>query len=177
MKKLLIIVLSFIMITTFLGVVGYVMPQNANANANINTEEEETSLQIARRRHHRSRRHHRGGYHRNRGHHRRHHKRHHRRHRRPRVYRTRTTYGGPPPPPCFIATEVYGTSDAKTNTLREFRNKYLMTNEIGKDMVSYYYEVGPEIAVKIGENKILKPVVKTALLPFVGGAYLINMAR
>jgi hypothetical protein len=82
----------------------------------------------------------------------------------------------PPPPPqpppsgggCFIATAAYGTPMAEEiQILREFRDEYLLTNPVGRAMVSLYYRVSPPIAEFITEHPSLKPIVRAGLLPAV----------
>jgi uncharacterized repeat protein (TIGR02543 family) len=69
---------------------------------------------------------------------------------------------------CFVATAAYGTPMAKEiEILREFRDKYLMTNPVGKGMVEFYYRVSPPIAEFITEHPSLKPIVRSGLLPVV----------
>jgi len=69
---------------------------------------------------------------------------------------------------CFIATSAYGTSMAKeVEILREFRDKYLLTNPLGQALVDFYYKVSPPIAEFINEHPSLKPIVKAGLLPAV----------
>jgi len=69
---------------------------------------------------------------------------------------------------CFIATAAYGTPMAKEiEILREFRDKYLMTNPVGKGLVEFYYRVSPPIAEFITEHPSLKPIVRSGLLPVV----------
>jgi uncharacterized repeat protein (TIGR02543 family) len=69
---------------------------------------------------------------------------------------------------CFIATAAYGTPMAKEiEILREFRDKYLMTNPVGKGLVEFYYKVSPPIAEFITEHPSLKPIVRVGLLPAV----------
>jgi uncharacterized repeat protein (TIGR02543 family) len=69
---------------------------------------------------------------------------------------------------CFIATAAYGTPMAKEiEILREFRDKYLMTNPVGKGLVEFYYRVSPPIAEFITEHPSLKPIVRVGLLPAV----------
>jgi hypothetical protein len=69
---------------------------------------------------------------------------------------------------CFIATAAYGTPMAKEIAiLREFRDKYLMTNPVGKGLVEFYYRVSPPIAEFITEHPGLKPIVRVGLLPVV----------
>jgi hypothetical protein len=69
---------------------------------------------------------------------------------------------------CFIATAAYGTPMAKEiQILREFRDKYLLTNPLGKGLVDVYYRISPPIAQFITEHSSLKPIVKAGLKPVV----------
>jgi hypothetical protein len=69
---------------------------------------------------------------------------------------------------CFIATAAYGTTMAEEiEILREFRDKYLMTNPVGKSLVEFYYSVSPPVAEFITEHPRLKPIVRVGLLPVV----------
>jgi len=84
-------------------------------------------------------------------------------------------YRGPyGPAHCFIASTLYGENDNHVLILREFRDKWLLSNKAGKKFVSFYYQNGPAVAGFIGEHKYLKPAGKAALLPLVGAAFLIN---
>jgi hypothetical protein len=67
---------------------------------------------------------------------------------------------------CFIATAAYGTPMAEdVQTLREFRDEYLLTNVLGQAFVDFYYRVSPLIAEFITEHPILKPIVRAGLMP------------
>jgi uncharacterized repeat protein (TIGR02543 family) len=69
---------------------------------------------------------------------------------------------------CFIATAAYGTPMAKEiEILREFRDKYLMTNPVGKGLVEFYYRMSPPVAEFITQHPSLKPIVRVELLPVV----------
>jgi polyhydroxybutyrate depolymerase len=69
---------------------------------------------------------------------------------------------------CFIATAAYGTPMAEEiEILREFRDEYLLTTTVGKDLVEFYYRVSPPIADFITEHPSLRPVVRVGLLPAV----------
>jgi hypothetical protein len=69
---------------------------------------------------------------------------------------------------CFIATAAYGTPMAgEVQILRDFRDKYLLTNALGRAFVDFYYRVSPPIAEFITEHPILKPIVRVALIPVV----------
>ncbi len=69
---------------------------------------------------------------------------------------------------CFIATAAYGNPMAEEiQILREFRDKYLLTNPLGEALVDLYYRASPPIAGFITEHPILKPIVRAGLLPVV----------
>ena len=77
---------------------------------------------------------------------------------------------------CFIATAAYGTPMAEEiEILREFRNKYLLTNPVGQTLVDFYYKVSPPIAEFITEHPVLKPIVRAGLVPAVAiSAVVVN---
>jgi len=69
---------------------------------------------------------------------------------------------------CFIATAAYGTPMAEEiQTLREFRDEYLLINPLGQAFVDFYYKVSPPIAKFITEHPSLKPIVRAGLVPIV----------
>ena len=73
---------------------------------------------------------------------------------------------------CFIATAAYGSYLApEVMTLREFRDRYLMTNRIGKSFVAWYYRASPLAADLIASNESLRCVVRLGLTPIV---YAVN---
>ena len=86
----------------------------------------------------------------------------------------------PPPPPddkagggCFIATAAYGSRmESQVELLREFRDRYLLTNSAGKSFVILYYAYSPPIAGFIAKNDTLRAVVRCALLPVVGVSWI-----
>jgi uncharacterized delta-60 repeat protein len=70
--------------------------------------------------------------------------------------------------PCFIATAAYESpSHPHVMILRDFRDKYLMTNELGFELVNLYYKYSPFVAHFIETNKALKVVIRVYLLPVV----------
>ncbi len=72
---------------------------------------------------------------------------------------------------CFIATAAYGYYSApQVQALRAFRDQYLMASAPGRAFVEWYYRYGPIGAEFINTHAWLKPVVRIALLPAVGGA-------
>jgi isopenicillin-N N-acyltransferase-like protein len=69
---------------------------------------------------------------------------------------------------CFIATAAYGTPmSQEIQILREFRDKYLVTNSPGQGLVTVYYTISPPIADFITEHPSLKPIVRVGLMPVV----------
>ena len=74
----------------------------------------------------------------------------------------------PAAPMCFIATAAYGSYlDSHVQTLRDFRDTYLVTNPVGRNLVSAYYKLSPPIAGFIDQHPSLKPIVRVGLLPAV----------
>jgi hypothetical protein len=72
---------------------------------------------------------------------------------------------------CFIATAAYGYYSApQVMALREFRDRYLLTNALGRAFVRWYYAYGPLGAEYMNSHPWLKPVMRAALMPAIGGA-------
>jgi len=86
-----------------------------------------------------------------------------------------TVEPGPKPTPspgpsegCFIATAAYGSYlDSHVETLRNFRDSYMVTNPVGSALVSAYYKLSPPVAEFIDDHPALKPMVRVGLLPAV----------
>ncbi len=80
--------------------------------------------------------------------------------------------------PCFIATAAYGSPMAEEiGVLREFRDKYMLTNPVGQALVDFYYRNSPPVAKFITEHQSLRPMVRGALLPAVAmSAVAVNPA-
>jgi hypothetical protein len=75
---------------------------------------------------------------------------------------------------CFIATAAYGSyMEGHVMVLRNFRDSYLLTNSLGQAFVSFYYRTSPPIADFIAKHDGIRSVVRMALAPVVGAAYLI----
>jgi len=69
---------------------------------------------------------------------------------------------------CCIATAVYGSPmSPEINSLRNFRDGYLLTNPIGEVFVSVYYEISPLLAKVITRNPILRNTAKSLFAPLV----------
>jgi hypothetical protein len=69
---------------------------------------------------------------------------------------------------CFIATAAYGSYlDGHVETLRNFRDSYMLTNPVGSALVSAYYKLSPPVADFIDDHPTLKPIVRAGLMPAV----------
>ena len=69
---------------------------------------------------------------------------------------------------CFIATAAYGTALAEElDTLREFRNKSLEPNILGKHLVRFYYRVSPPMANAVARSEGMKALVRLNLSPII----------
>jgi subtilisin family serine protease len=75
---------------------------------------------------------------------------------------------GPDPGICTIATAAFGTPMAEeVEVLSRFRDRYLLTNELGRRFVSLYYRHSPTLAEFISEREWAKRLVRIALWPLV----------
>jgi len=73
---------------------------------------------------------------------------------------------------CFIATAAYGSPlHPHVETLRNFRDRYLMPSKLGSKLVKLYYKYSPFFADLIARHKVLKIAVRINLLPFVVFSY------
>ena len=70
---------------------------------------------------------------------------------------------------CFIATAAYGSPmEPQVRFLREFRDRFLMSNRVGRAFVDLYYQFSPPLARFIAGHEGLRALVRWALLPVVG---------
>jgi hypothetical protein len=69
---------------------------------------------------------------------------------------------------CFIATAAFGFYSApQVQALRDFRDRFLLTNAPGRAFVTWYYHYGPKGAHFINLHPWLKAPVRLALLPLI----------
>jgi len=74
---------------------------------------------------------------------------------------------------CFIATAAYGSPfEPYANVLREFRDRFLLANSVGKTFMDFYYTYSPPIADFIANNDGLKAIAHAILLPVVGVSWV-----
>ena len=67
---------------------------------------------------------------------------------------------------CFIATAAFGSSlEPHVVALKAFRDRYLITNTLGKKFVSFYYKKSPVAAKFIKDHNVLKVMVRALLYP------------
>lgn len=74
---------------------------------------------------------------------------------------------------CFIATAAFGSyMEPHVMILRDFRDRLLLTNPVGKAFVRFYYTCSPPVADFIAEYGALRAIVRVGLMPVVGISYL-----
>ena len=73
---------------------------------------------------------------------------------------------------CFIATAAYGSPlHPYVETLRDFRDRYLVSNKLGRKFIDLYYKYSPSVASFIARHKPLKIAVRIYLLPVIVFCY------
>ncbi len=74
---------------------------------------------------------------------------------------------------CFIATAAYGSFlDPHVQSLRLFRDRYLVPYEAGRKFVRFYYHYSPPIAAFIADQPVLRLLARFFLLPVFFCSYM-----
>jgi len=86
---------------------------------------------------------------------------------------TPTSTGGGGGGGCFIATAAYGSPvERHVQLLRNFRDRYLLTNAVGDSLVQIYNTYSPPMADFIADHEMLQTTVRWGLYPLVGAAWI-----
>jgi hypothetical protein len=79
---------------------------------------------------------------------------------------------------CFIATAAYGTPVAKElDALRGLRDRYLVTNTLGRVFVGTYYAFSPPAAAAISRDETLRGAARVLVAPLVRLASALERAE
>jgi hypothetical protein len=74
---------------------------------------------------------------------------------------------------CFIATAAFGSKlEPYVEILSKFRDRFMISNSIGKAFVNFYYKYSPPVANFIANHDNLRAMVRLGLLPFIGVSWL-----
>jgi len=57
--------------------------------------------------------------------------------------------------------------------LRQFRDRYLLTNNLGRKFVAWYYRNGPVAANRIEDKPLIKAAIRVAMYPLIGFSFLL----
>jgi len=75
---------------------------------------------------------------------------------------------------CFIATAAFGSPlERHVTLLTAFRDRFLLTNRVGKHFVASYYHNSPPLAAWINEHPWSKAPVRVMLIPLVGVSWIL----
>ena len=75
---------------------------------------------------------------------------------------------------CFIATAAFGSLiEPHVRLLRQFRDRFLLTNTPGKAFVRLYYAYSPPIADFISDHESLRMIMRWSLAPLIGVSWML----
>ena len=70
---------------------------------------------------------------------------------------------------CFIATAAYGSPmGSRLQIFRDFRDKYMLTNPIGRILTDFYYRHSPRYASILKKHDTWRMLVRLSLMPILG---------
>lgn len=74
---------------------------------------------------------------------------------------------------CFLATAAYGAAwVSQVQALRWFRDAYLKTSPVGRDLVRFYYTYSPPLARVVHHQPVLRGMVRVVVQPIADMARL-----
>jgi hypothetical protein len=74
---------------------------------------------------------------------------------------------------CFIATAAYGTAmEPHVKVLRDFRDRFMINNGVGKAFIDLYSTYSPSVADFIANHNVARLMVRWSLMPFVGMCWM-----
>ncbi len=68
---------------------------------------------------------------------------------------------------CFIATAAFHEQHSSVETLRQYRDAFLLKTKAGRQFIKIYYQYSPSVAEKLQQHAYLKPLTRALLYPFV----------
>jgi hypothetical protein len=68
---------------------------------------------------------------------------------------------------CFIATACFGIQSEEVEILRNWRDKRVLINGLGRSFIHSYYRISPPIAEYIKDKPALKKMVRWSLFPLI----------
>ena len=66
---------------------------------------------------------------------------------------------------CFVATALFGQNTRETQGLRTFRDKYLVTNQLGQTFVSWYYANSPAWVEWSEDKVVFRHIIHFLIVP------------
>ncbi|WP_332908294.1 CFI-box-CTERM domain-containing protein [Zhongshania marina] len=61
---------------------------------------------------------------------------------------------------CFVASHLYGATDERTESLREFRDQKLLGHLLGRALIHAYYAISPPLVALCQRFPVLDKVIK-----------------